>query len=148
MILVKRGTLAVMLVIAAALGVGLGSWGASAVDLVKPPAAPPQPQTAPVQTAPLQPAVQAPVVPAALPVASGSFAKVAEAVGPAVVNVNTFARRSTRRRSSDSTSAPIWPCSGFKGAVPIRRRPSATRTRSESATGCSRSARLSASSKP
>src|SRR5882724_9102063 len=92
MILVNRGTLAVMLVIAAALGVGLGSWGASAVDLVKPPAAPPQPQTAPVQTAPLQPAVQAPVVPAALPVASGSFAKVAEAVGPAVVNVNTFAR--------------------------------------------------------
>jgi len=94
MILVKRGTLAVMLVIAAALGVGLGSWGASAVDLVKPPAAPPQPPTTatPVQTTPLQPGVQAPVVPAALPVASGSFAKVAEAVGPAVVNVNTFAR--------------------------------------------------------
>src|SRR6266511_1284354 len=94
MILVKRGTLAVMLVIAAALGVGLGSWGASAVDLVKPPAAPPPPQTtaAPVQTTPLQPGVQAPVVPAALPVASGSFAKVAEAVGPAVVNINTFAR--------------------------------------------------------
>ena len=38
MILVKRGTLVIMLVIAAALGVGLGSWGASAVDLVKPPA--------------------------------------------------------------------------------------------------------------
>ena len=94
MILVKRGTLAVMLVIAAALGVGVGSWGASAVDLVKPPAAPPQPQTtvAPVQTTPLQPGVSAPVVPAALPVASGSFAKVAEAVGPAVVNINTFAR--------------------------------------------------------
>ena len=94
MILVKRGTLAVMLVIAAALGVGLGSWGASAVDLVKPPAAPPQPPTTatPVQTTPLQPGVPAPVVPAALPVASGSFAKVAEAVGPAVVNVNTFAR--------------------------------------------------------
>jgi serine protease Do len=89
MILVKRGTLAIMLVIAAALGVGLGSWGANAVDLVKPQA--PQP-AAPVQTAPLQPGTQAPVVPAAMPVGSGSFAKVAEAVGPAVVNINTFAR--------------------------------------------------------
>ena len=38
MIVVKRGTLVVMLVIAAALGVGLGSWGASAVDLARPPA--------------------------------------------------------------------------------------------------------------
>ena len=93
MILVKRGTLAIMLVIAAALGVGLGSWGASAVDLVKPPAAPlQQPTTAPLQATPLQPEVQAPVVPAAMPVASGSFAKVAEAVGPAVVNINTFSR--------------------------------------------------------
>lgn len=94
MILVKRGTLAIMLVIAAALGVGLGSWGASAVDLVKPPAAPPPQQTAaaPLPPAPLQTGVQAPVVPAAMPVASGSFAKVAEAVGPAVVNINTFAR--------------------------------------------------------
>ena len=81
MILVKRGTLVIMLVIAAALGVGLGSWGASAVDLVKPPATPSQqPTTAPLQATPLPPGVQAPVVPAAMPVASGSFAKVAEAV--------------------------------------------------------------------
>ena len=36
--------------------------------------------------------MRAPVVPAALPVASGSFAQVAEAVGPAVVNINTFMR--------------------------------------------------------
>jgi serine protease Do len=94
MILVRRGTLAVMLVIAAALGVGLGSWGASAVDIVKPTQAPaPSSQGAPpVQTAPLQPGVPAPVVPAAMPVPQGSFAKVAEAVGPAVVNINTFAR--------------------------------------------------------
>jgi serine protease Do len=92
MILVKRGTLAVMLVIAAALGVGLGSWGANAVDLVKPQAPAPPQQAAPVQTAPLQPGTQPPVVPAAMPVASGSFAKVAEAVSPAVVNINTFAR--------------------------------------------------------
>jgi serine protease Do len=83
MILVRRGTLVVMLVIAAALGVGVGSWGASAVDPAK---APPDP--APQQ----QVAMRAPVVPAALPVASGSFAQVAEAVGPAVVNINTFMR--------------------------------------------------------
>ena len=93
MIVVKRGTLVVMLVIAAALGVGLGSWGASAVDLVKPPGPPtPMPTAAPVQTAPLAPGVQAPVVPAAMPVPDGSFAKVAAAVGPAVVNVNTYGR--------------------------------------------------------
>jgi serine protease Do len=93
MILVRRGTLAVMLVIAAALGVGVGSWGASAVDIVKrdPPA--PQPAAvAPGQPAPIGPGIPAPVVPAALPVASGSFAKVAEAVAPAVVNINTFSR--------------------------------------------------------
>ena len=83
MILVRRGTLVVMLVIAAALGVGVGSWGASAVDPAKhPDPAPPQQQVA----------MRAPVVPAALPVASGSFAQVAEAVGPAVVNINTFMR--------------------------------------------------------
>src|SRR5262245_60858656 len=94
MIVVKRGTLVVMLVIAAALGVGLGSWGASAVDLVKPPVPPaaPMPAAAPVQTAPLASGVQAPVVPAAMPVPSGSFAKVAEVVGPAVVNINTYGR--------------------------------------------------------
>jgi serine protease Do len=88
MIVVRRGTLVVMLVIAAALGVGVGSWGASVVDVGRPadpgkPAAPgPQQQLA----------MQAPVVPAALPVASGSFAQVAEAVGPAVVNINTIMR--------------------------------------------------------
>ncbi|HTY78749.1 MAG TPA: DegQ family serine endoprotease [Candidatus Bathyarchaeia archaeon] len=94
MIVVRRGTLVVMLVIAAALGVGLGSWGASAVDLVKPPVPPTSPvqAQAPVQPAPLTPGTQAPVVPAAMPVGSGSFAKVAEAVGPAVVNINTYGR--------------------------------------------------------
>ena len=90
MILVKRGTLVVMLVIATALGVGLGSWGASAVDLGKP-AAPAPRQQVPMQ-APMQAGVQAPVVPAALPVASGSFAQVAEAVRPAVININTVMR--------------------------------------------------------
>jgi len=87
MILLKRGTLVVMLVIAAALGVGLGSWGASALDVTNPAGQAQQRPQAPAQTA-----MQAPVVPAALPVASGSFAQVAEAVGPAVVNINTVIR--------------------------------------------------------
>ena len=85
MILVRRGTLVVMLVIAAALGVGVGSWGASAVD----PAKHPEPAS---QSPQQQVAMRAPVMPAALPVASGSFAQVAEAVGPAVVNINTVMR--------------------------------------------------------
>jgi serine protease Do len=88
MILVKRGTLVVMLLIAAALGVGVGSWGAGAMDPVKP-----ADVTRPADPGPRQQlAMQAPVVPAALPVAEGSFAKVAEAVGPAVVNINTVMR--------------------------------------------------------
>jgi len=90
MILIRRGNLVVMLVIAAALGVGLGSWGASALDLPKPLGQAPRQES--TMQAPMHAAVQAPVVPAALPVASGSFAQVAEAVGPAVVNINTIMR--------------------------------------------------------
>src|SRR5713101_933843 len=93
MIVVKRGTLVVMLVIAAALGVGLGSWGASAVDLARPPAHEPTParDTPPPQL------TGSPVVPAVLPVPSGSFSRIAEAVGPAVVNINTVTRGTAGR---------------------------------------------------
>jgi len=93
MIVVKRGTLVVMLVIAAALGVGLGSWGASAVDLARPPAHEPTParDTPPPQL------TGSPVVPAALPVPSGSFSRIAEAVSPAVVNINTVTRGTAGR---------------------------------------------------
>ena len=105
MILVKRGTLVVMLVIAAALGVGLGSWGASALDLSKPVAQRRRPQRRRLQADRCTAAVQAPVVPAALPVASGSFAQVAEAVGPAVVNINTIIRSGGGGRPSRSSSA-------------------------------------------
>src|SRR5713101_7427138 len=93
MIVVKRGTLVVMLVIAAALGVGLGSWGASAVDLARPPAHEPTParDTPPPQL------TGSPVVPAVLPVPSGSFSRIAEAVSPAVVNINTVTRGAAGR---------------------------------------------------
>jgi len=93
MIVVKRGTLVVMLVIAAALGVGLGSWGASAVDLARPPAHEP---TLARDTQP-PPSVTGPVVPAVLPVPSGSFSRIAEAVSPAVVNINTVTRGTSGR---------------------------------------------------
>ncbi|MCI0548168.1 MAG: DegQ family serine endoprotease [Candidatus Rokubacteria bacterium] len=81
MIALKRSTLAFILLIAGALGIGLGSLGAGAVDLGRPvlPVAGP---------APAAPAV----LPAALPVPAGSFAQVADVVGPAVVNVSTVAR--------------------------------------------------------
>jgi len=84
MISMRRNTLVFLLLITTALGVGVGSWGAGAVDLGKPPRGLPQP-------------ILAPVIPAALPVPSGSFSKVAEAVGPAVVNINTVTRGATGR---------------------------------------------------
>ena len=93
MIVVKRGTLVVMLVIAAALGVGLGSWGASAVDLARPPAHEPTP----ARDTPTPSQLTGPVVPAALPVPSGSFSRIAEAVSPAVVNINTVTRGTAGR---------------------------------------------------
>ena len=76
-------------------GAGLGTWGAGAVDQVKP-----APGPAPGMVAPLPAGTQPRVVPAALPIPSGSFAQVAESVGPAVVNINTV----TRVSGSSATS--------------------------------------------
>ncbi len=80
MISVKRSTLVFLVLIALVAGAGLGTWGGGAVDLAKP-----APRSLPA-------GVQAPIMPAALPVPSGSFAQVAESVGPAVVNINTLTR--------------------------------------------------------
>jgi serine protease Do len=79
MISLRRTTLVFLVLVASAFGVGLGSWGAGAVDSAKSPRRP-------------LAALQAPVIPAALPVPSGSFAQVAETVGPAVININTVTR--------------------------------------------------------
>jgi serine protease Do len=81
MILVKRSTLVFLLLMAIVVGAGLGTWGAGAVDLARPP----YPKAAPA-------GIQGPVVPAALPIPSGSFAQVTESVAPAVVNINTLTR--------------------------------------------------------
>jgi serine protease Do len=76
MISLRRTTLIFLVLVASAFGVGLGSWGAGAVDPGKSPRRPAA-------------ALQAPVIPVALPLPSGSFAQVAETVGPAVININT-----------------------------------------------------------
>ena len=90
MISVKRSTLAFIVLVTLVVGAGLGTWGAGAVDQGKPsgPGALP-PTILPAGTQPR-------IIPAVLPVPSGSFAQVAESVGPAVVNINTVTRVSGR----------------------------------------------------
>jgi serine protease Do len=78
MIAVSRKVFAMIVVLAVALGAGLGSWAAGAFENAK--------------SAPAPGGIQAPVVPAALPLASGTFAQVAAAVKPAVININTVGR--------------------------------------------------------
>jgi serine protease Do len=90
MISVKRSTLAFIVLVTLVMGAGLGTWGAGAVDQVKPSG----PGARPLTTLPS--GTQPRIIPAALPIPSGSFAEVAESVGPAVVNINTVTRVSGR----------------------------------------------------
>src|SRR5690349_3108419 len=87
MISLKRSTLGFVVLVTLVVGAGLGTWGAGAVDQIKPA---PDPTSGTI--APLPAGTQPRVVPAALPIPSGSFAQVAESVGPAVVNINTVTR--------------------------------------------------------
>ena len=90
MISLKRSTLGFVVLVTLVVGAGLGTWGAGAVDQIKPavPGA--------GGLGPLPSGTQPRIVPAALPIPSGSFAQVAESVGPAVVNINTVTRVSGR----------------------------------------------------
>ena len=90
MISVKRSTLAFIVLVTLVVGAGLGTWGAGAVDQSKPSGPGALPLT------PLPGGTQPRIIPAALPLPSGSFAQVAESVGPAVVNINTVTRVSGR----------------------------------------------------
>ena len=90
MISVKRSTLAFIVLVTLVVGAGLGTWGAGAVDQSKPSG----PGALPLTTLPA--GTQPRIMPAALPIPSGSFAQVAESVGPAVVNINTVTRMSGR----------------------------------------------------
>ncbi len=78
MIQLGRKTLIAIIIVSLAVGVGLGGWGAGAVERTR---------VRPVLTE-----IQAPIVPAALPLPTGTFAQVAAAVKPAVININTVTR--------------------------------------------------------
>ena len=89
MISLKRSTLGFVVLVTLVVGAGLGTWGAGAVDQMKP-------SGTGVPLGPLPSGTQPRIVPAALPIPSGSFAQVAESVAPAVVNINTVTRVSGR----------------------------------------------------
>src|SRR5215470_13697925 len=139
MISLRRTTLVFLILVAGAFGVGLGSWGAGAVDSAK------SPRARPVA------GLQAPLIPAALPIPSGSFAQVAETVGPAVININTVTRGGGGGRTPVEEffgDEFFRRCSGCRAAAPTPPPRSVTRTASRSGTGCWPSARRSASARP
>ncbi|MBI2543760.1 MAG: trypsin-like peptidase domain-containing protein, partial [Candidatus Rokubacteria bacterium] len=82
MIQLRRKTFVAVIILSLAVGLGLGGWGAGAVERAK--------------GRPMFAQMQAPVVPAALPVPTGTFAQVAAAVKPAVININTVTRGGAR----------------------------------------------------
>ncbi len=82
MIQLRRKMFVAIVIVSLATGVGLGGWGAGAVERAK--------------SRPLLAQIQAPIIPAAAPVPTGTFAQVAAAVKPAVVNINTLTRGTLR----------------------------------------------------
>src|SRR5882672_9536185 len=80
MIQMKRKTLAAIVALAVLAGAGLGAYASGRVaDIVRG-------RTASV------PFVEAPILPVQMPLTTGTFAKVAEAIKPAVVNINTLTK--------------------------------------------------------
>ena len=80
MMQLRRRTLFGALGLALVLGVAVGSYTTGRAEL---------------RGAPLfaqSPPIQAPILPVQMPVATGTFAKVAEAIKPAVININTVSR--------------------------------------------------------
>jgi serine protease Do len=82
MIQLRRKMFVAIMIVSLAVGVGLGGWGAAAFERGK--------------GRPLLAQIQVPIVPAALPVPTGTFAQVAAAVKPAVININTVSRGAGR----------------------------------------------------
>jgi serine protease Do len=82
MIQVGRKTFVTLIIVTLVVGVGVGAWGVGAVERAK--------------VRPLLAEIQAPIVPAALPLPTGTFAQVAAAVKPAVININTVTRTTLR----------------------------------------------------
>ena len=76
----KRRTFVAALIVAIAFGLGLGLYATGRSE-----------QSRPLVSARAT-AVDAPVIPVQMPLTTGTFAKVAEAIKPAVVNINTVSK--------------------------------------------------------
>ena len=77
---IKRRTFSGALILALITGIAVGAFATSRGRLVRAP------------IAPLPPMVQAPIIPVQMPLTTGTFAKVAEVIKPAVININTLSR--------------------------------------------------------
>jgi serine protease Do len=84
MMQLKRRTFVASLAIAVLLGAGLGAFTLGRAELGRPTV---------VAQAPAIP--DAPILPVQMPLTTGTFAKVAEAIKPAVININTVSRSSS-----------------------------------------------------
>jgi serine protease Do len=80
MIQIRRSTFITGLAVAVLVGVALGAFGVSRAEQ----------RRGRMVTA----AVEAPILPVQMPLTTGTFAKVAEAIKPAVININTVAKNS------------------------------------------------------
>src|SRR5438128_64940 len=78
MIQLRRSTFVTTLAVAGLIGVGLGAFGVSRAEMRRP--------------RPMAAAIEAPILPVQMPLTTGTFAKVADAIKPAVVNINTTGR--------------------------------------------------------
>ena len=82
--LVKGRTFAVGLILALIAGLAIGALATPRARMARAPLA---------QAAPSM--LEAPVIPVQMPLTTGTFAKVAEVIKPAVININTVARGGT-----------------------------------------------------
>src|SRR5438105_11517832 len=91
MMQLKRRNFVAALALTLVAGVALGAFSASRAELRRPPLAAP---------APVSPI---PVVPVQMPSQGGTFASIADAIKPAVININTVSR-GAGPRSEEHTS--------------------------------------------
>lgn len=80
-------------VVALGIGAALGAFTTSRAAIS---------ERVPLLLAQAPPAVQAPILPVQMPLTTGTFAKVAETIKPAVININTTVSRGRRARRPDA----------------------------------------------